>query len=134
MLTPQRMHCCSAPPGDGPFRLALIAHASTQNVLHARKYRSLIRALAAWLVAAVCGAGAGAPGPWRHRRKISRDQAAATNQLSRSGYATRLDQSALSYLREQLSSGRTAPVIVGHSAGAGAAGAGRRNPQGVARS
>src|SRR5436309_16001496 len=40
------------PPGDGPFRLALIAHATTQNVLRrAQMPQPEYRALAAWLVA-----------------------------------------------------------------------------------
>src|SRR5438034_7642499 len=40
------------PPGDGPFRLALIAHASTQNVLRrAQMPQTEYRALAAFLVA-----------------------------------------------------------------------------------
>ncbi|MDP1881887.1 MAG: alpha/beta hydrolase [Bradyrhizobium sp.] len=40
------------PPGDGPFRLAVIAHASTQNVLRrAQMPRPEYRALATWLVA-----------------------------------------------------------------------------------
>src|ERR1700675_2908377 len=40
------------PPGDGPFRLAVIAHASTQNVLRrAQMPQPEYRALAAWLVA-----------------------------------------------------------------------------------
>ena len=40
------------PPGDGPFRLALIAHASTQNPLRrAQMPQSEYRALAAFLVA-----------------------------------------------------------------------------------
>src|SRR6266403_3151816 len=40
------------PPGDGPFRLALIAHASTQNVLRrAQMPQGEYRALAAFLVA-----------------------------------------------------------------------------------
>ena len=40
------------PPGDGPFPLALIAHASTQNVLRrAQMPQPEYRALAAWLVA-----------------------------------------------------------------------------------
>jgi dienelactone hydrolase len=39
------------PPGDGPFRLAVIAHASTQNVLRrAQMPQPEYRALAAWLV------------------------------------------------------------------------------------
>src|SRR6201994_3834796 len=40
------------PPGDGPFRLAVIAHATTQNVLRrAQMPQPEYRALAAWLVA-----------------------------------------------------------------------------------
>ena len=40
------------PPGEGPFRLAVIAHASTQNVLRrAQMPQPEYRALAAWLVA-----------------------------------------------------------------------------------
>src|SRR6202790_1587057 len=40
------------PTGDGPFRLALIAHASTQNLLRrAQMPQPEYRALAAWLVA-----------------------------------------------------------------------------------
>ena len=40
------------PPGDGPFRLALIAHATTQNVLRrAQMPQPEYRALAVWLVA-----------------------------------------------------------------------------------
>ena len=42
----------SRPPGDGPFPLAVIAHASTQNVLRrAQMLQPEYRALAAWLVA-----------------------------------------------------------------------------------
>ena len=40
------------PVGDGPFRLAVIAHASTENVLRrAQMPQPEYRALAAWLVA-----------------------------------------------------------------------------------
>ena len=40
------------PAGHGPFRLAVIAHASTQNVLRrAQMPQPEYRALAAWLVA-----------------------------------------------------------------------------------
>ena len=40
------------PPGEGPFPLAVIAHASTQNVLRrAQMPQPEYRALAAWLVA-----------------------------------------------------------------------------------
>ena len=40
------------PPGEGPFPLAVIAHATTQNVLRrAQMPQPEYRALAAWLVA-----------------------------------------------------------------------------------
>src|SRR4051812_42795819 len=40
------------PPGEGPFPLAIIAHASTQNALRrAQMPQPQYRALAAWLVA-----------------------------------------------------------------------------------
>src|ERR1700748_1036238 len=40
------------PPGEGPFRLAVIAHASTQNVIHRAQMRQPeYRALASLLVA-----------------------------------------------------------------------------------
>src|ERR1043166_859301 len=39
------------PAGDGPFRLAIIAHATSQNVLHhAQMPQPEYRALASWLV------------------------------------------------------------------------------------
>src|SRR3954462_4469107 len=39
------------PPGDGPFRLAIVAHATSQNVLRrAQMPQPEYRALAAWLV------------------------------------------------------------------------------------
>ncbi len=44
--------CCFARSGEGPFRLAVIAHATTQNVLRrAQMPQPEYRALAAFLVA-----------------------------------------------------------------------------------
>ena len=62
------------PPGDGPFPLALIAHASTQNALRrAQMPQPEYPALAALAGRArLCRAGAGTAGPWRDRREISR--------------------------------------------------------------
>src|SRR3982075_4771302 len=53
------------PPGEGPFRLAVIAHASTQNLLRrAQMPQPEYRALAAWLGArGLSGLGAGRLGP-----------------------------------------------------------------------
>jgi hypothetical protein len=46
------MRCCFGRPASGPFPLAVIAHASTQNVLRrAQMPQPEYRALAAWLVA-----------------------------------------------------------------------------------
>ena len=50
--TPPRTRVLFRPPGDGPFPLAVIAHATTQNVLRrAQMPQPEYRALAAWLVA-----------------------------------------------------------------------------------
>src|SRR5437762_4622767 len=110
------------PPGDGPFRLALIAHASTQNVLRrAQMPQPEYRALAAWLVARGFAVlvperpGHGATGG-----KYLEDQGGCDEaNYSRSGYATADSiKAALSYLREQPFIRQDGTVIVGHSAGA----------------
>jgi dienelactone hydrolase len=125
------------PPGDGPFRLALIAHASTQNVLRrAQMPQPEYRALAAWLVARGFAvlvperSGHGATGG-----KYLEDQGGCDEaNYSRSGYATADSiKAALSYLREQPFIRQDGTVIVGHSAGAwGALALVGENPQGVA--
>src|SRR6266403_6156614 len=125
------------PPGDGPFRLALIAHASTQNVLRrAQMPHSEYRALAAFLVARGFAVlvperpGHGATGG-----KYLEDQGGCDEaNYSRSGYATADSiKAALSYLREQPFIRQDGTVIVGHSAGAwGALALAGENPQGVA--
>jgi len=125
------------PPGDGPFRLALIAHASTQNVLRrAQMPQPEYRALAAWLVARGFAVlvperpGHGATGG-----KYLEDQGGCDEaNYSRSGYATADSiKAALSYLREQPFIRQDGTVIVGHSAGAwGALALAGENPQGVA--
>ena len=125
------------PPGDGPFRLALIAHASTQNVLRrAQMPQPEYRALAAWLVARGFAVlvperlGHGATGG-----KYLEDQGGCDEaNYSRSGYATADSiKAALSYLREQPFIREDGTVIVGHSAGAwGALALAGGNPQGVA--
>ncbi len=125
------------PPGDGPFRLALIAHASTQNVLRrAQMPQPEYRALAAWLVARGFAVlvperpGHGATGG-----KYLEDQGGCDEaNYSRSGYATADSiKAALSYLREQPFIRQDGTVIMGHSAGAwGALALAGENPQGVA--
>jgi dienelactone hydrolase len=125
------------PPGDGPFRLALIAHASTQNVLRrAQMPQPEYRALAAWLVArGFAVLVPERPGHGATAGKYLEDQGGCDEaNYSRSGYATADSiKAALSYLREQPFIRQDGTVIVGHSAGAwGALALAGENPQGVA--
>ena len=124
------------PSGDGPFPLALIAHASTQNVLRrAQMPQPEYRALAAWLVARGFAVlvperpGHGATGG-----KYLEDQGGCDEaDYSHSGYATADSiKAALSYLREQPFIRQDGTVIVGHSAGAwGALALAGENPKRV---
>ena len=110
------------PPGDGPFRLALIAHASTQNVLRrAQMPQSEYRALAAWLVARGFAVlvperpGHGATGGRYLEDQGDCDEA----DYSRAGHATAEAIAAASnYLRRQSFVRQDGAVILGHSAGA----------------
>ena len=124
------------PPGDGPFRLAVIAHASTQNVLRrAQMPQPEYRALAAWLVARGFAVlvperpGHGATGGRYLEDQGGCDEA----DYSRSGHATAdAIAAALDYLRKQSFIRQDGAVIVGHSAGAwGALALAREKPQGV---
>ena len=124
------------PAGDGPFRLAVIAHASTQNVLRrAQMPQPEYRALAAWLVARGFAVlvperlGHGATGGRYLEDQGGCDEA----DYSRAGRATAGEISAaLSYLRGQSFIRQDGAVIVGHSAGAwGALALAGENPQGV---
>src|SRR6202045_1597772 len=124
------------PPGDGPFRLALIAHASTQNVLRrAQMPQPEYRALAAWLVERGFAVlvperpGHGAAGGKYLEDQRGCDEA----DYSRSGYATADSiKAALGYLREQPFVRQDGTVIVGLSAGAwGALALAGENPKGV---
>jgi dienelactone hydrolase len=110
------------PVGNGPFRLAVIAHASTQNVLRrAQMPQPEYKALAAWLVARGFAVlvperpGHGATGG-----KYLEDQGGCDEaNYSRAGYATADSiKAALSYLREQPFIRQDGAVILGHSAGA----------------
>src|ERR1700722_14794706 len=125
------------PPGDGPFPLALIAHASTQNVLRrAQMPQPEYRALSAWLVARGFAVlvperlGHGATGG-----RYLEDQGGCDDaNYSRSGNATADSiKAALDYLLGQSFIRREGAVIVGHSAGAwGALALAAENPPGVA--
>src|ERR1700722_13277904 len=108
------------PPGDGPFRLALIAHASVQNVLRrAQMPQPEYRALAAWLVARGFAVlvperpGHGATGG-----KYLEDQGGCDEaDYSRSGHATSAEiAAALNYLRGQSFIRQDGAVVLGHSA------------------
>ena len=125
------------PPGDGPFPLALIAHASTQNVLRRAQMRQPeYRALAASLVARGFAVlvperlGHGATGGRYLEDQGGCDEA----DYSRSGRATAEEiAAALSYLRGQSFARPGGTVIIGHSAGAwGALALSGESPQGVA--
>src|ERR1700722_18128779 len=125
------------PPGDGPFPLALIAHASTQNVLRrAQMPQPEYRALSAWLVAHGFAVlvperlGHGATGG----RYIEDQGGCDEANYSRAGYATADSiKAALEYLLDQSFIRRDGAVIVGHSAGAwGALALAAENPSGVA--
>jgi dienelactone hydrolase len=109
------------PIGDGPFRLALIAHATTQNVLRrAQMPQPEYRALAAWLVKRGFAVlvperpGHGATGGRYLEDQGGCDEA----DYVRAGRAT-ADSiiAALNYLRGQSFIRRDGAVIVGHSAG-----------------
>jgi dienelactone hydrolase len=124
------------PPGDGPFRLALIAHASVQNELRrAQMPQPEYRALSAWLVARGFAVlvperpGHGATGG-----KYLEDQGGCDEaDYLGAGRATAGEISAaLDYLRGQSFIRRDGAVIVGHSAGGwGALALAHDNPQGV---
>jgi len=124
------------PLGEGPFRLAVIAHASTQNVLRrAQMPQPEYRALVAWLVARGFAAlvperlGHGATGGRYLENQGGCDEA----DYSRSGRATAdAIALALDYLRKQSFIRQDGAVVLGHSAGAwGALALAGENPQGV---
>jgi dienelactone hydrolase len=110
------------PPGAGPFRLAVIAHASTQNELRrAQMPRPEYRALAAWLVARGFAVlvperlGHGATGG----RYLEDQRGCEGADYVTSGRATAGEiTTVLQYLRKQSFIRPDGAVIVGHSAGA----------------
>ena len=110
------------PAGDGPFRLAIIAHASTQNVLRrAQMPQPEYRALAAFLVARGFAVlvperlGHGATGGRYVEDQGGCDEA----DYARSGRATAAEISlALEFLRKQDFVRKDAAIVLGNSAGA----------------
>ncbi|MBR0698421.1 alpha/beta fold hydrolase [Bradyrhizobium diazoefficiens] len=109
------------PAGTGPFRLAVIAHASTQNVLRrAQMPQPEYRALAAFLVARGFAVlvperlGHGATGGRYVEDQGGCDEADYT----RSGRATAEQiRLALEHLRKQDFIRKEAAIVIGHSAG-----------------
>jgi dienelactone hydrolase len=125
------------PPGDGPFPLALIAHASTQNVLRrAQMPQPEYRALAAWLVAR--GFAVLVPERLGHGPtggKYLEDQRGCDDaDYLQAGRATADEiAAALGFVRRQPFIKPGGVVIVGHSAGAwGALALAGENPADVA--
>jgi dienelactone hydrolase len=110
------------PPGEGPFRLVLIAHATTQNVLRrAQMPQPEYRALAGYLVARGFAVlvperlGHGATGGDYLEDQGGCDEA----DYARAGRATADEiRKALDYMRGQSFIRKEGAVIVGHSAGA----------------
>jgi dienelactone hydrolase len=125
------------PPGDGPFRLAVIAHASTQNVLRrAQMPQPEYRALAGWLVARGFAVlvperpGHGATGGKYLEDQGGCDEADYTS----AGRATAdVIAAAAGFMRKQGFIQQDGMVVIGHSAGAwGALALARESPQDIA--
>ena len=124
------------PPGEGPFRLAVIAHASTQNLLRrAQMPQPEYRALAAWLVARGFAVlvperlGHGATGG---RYREDQGGCGDADYISAGRATAAAIAAALGYLRGQSFIRQDGAVIVGHSAGAwGALAFAGENPRGV---
>src|SRR5258705_13513324 len=110
------------PPGDGPFPLAVIAHASTQNVLRrAQMPQPEYRALAAWLVArGFAVLVPDRPGQGATGRKSLRDQGGGEEpDYAKSGRATADEiAAAVGLVRKQPFIRPDGLVVIGHSAGA----------------
>ncbi len=93
------------PPGDGPFRLAVIAHASTQNVLRARGFAVLVPERP----------GHGATGGRYLEDQGGCDEA---NYLNAGRATADAIAAAAGFLRKQSFVRQDGMIIVGHSAGA----------------
>ena len=124
------------PPGDGPFRLAVIAHASTQNLLRrAQMPQPEYRALASWLVArGFAVLVPERPGHGATAGKYLEDHGGCDDaDYARSGRATADEiAAAAGFVRKQSFVRREGMLIVGHSAGAwGALALASESPQDV---
>jgi dienelactone hydrolase len=124
------------PQGEGPFPLAVIAHATTQNVLRrAQMPQPEYRALAAWLVArGFAVLVPERPGHGLTGGKYLEDQGGCDEaDYVHSGRATAAAiASALNFMRGQSFVRQDGAVVVGHSAGGwGALVLAHDNPQGV---
>jgi len=110
------------PPGAGPFPLALIAHASTQNVLRrAQMPQPEYRALAAWLVAhGFAVLVPERPGHGATGGKYLEDQGGCDDaDYAKSGRATADEiAAAAGFMRKQSFIRPDGMVVIGHSAGA----------------
>lgn len=125
------------PPGDGPFPLAVIAHASTQNVLRrAQMPQPEYRPLSAWLVARGFAVlvpqrpGHGASGG----RYLEDQRGCDEADYASAGRATAdVIASASGFVRKQSFVRQDGMVIIGHSAGGwGALALASENPRDVA--
>jgi dienelactone hydrolase len=109
------------PLGEGPFRLAVIAHASTQNVLRrAQMPQPEYRALAAWLVArGFAVLVPERPGHGSTGGKYLEDQGGCDDaNYSRAGYATADSiKAALLHMQAESFIQTGGTVVIGHSAG-----------------
>jgi dienelactone hydrolase len=124
------------PPGDGPFRLAIIAHATSQNVLRrAQMPQPEYRALAAWLVSRGFAVlvperpGHGLTGGHYLEDQGGCDEA----DFAKAGRATADSiAAALDFMRRQPFVRPDGAIVVGHSAGGwGALALAARNPTGL---
>jgi dienelactone hydrolase len=125
------------PSGDGPFPLAVIAHASSQNVLRrAQMPQPEYRALAAWLVAGGYAVLVPErPGHGGTGGKYLEDQGGCdeADYVSAGRATADAIAAALNYLRGQPFIQHDGALIIGHSAGAwGALALAGENPPGVA--
>jgi dienelactone hydrolase len=125
------------PPGDGPFRLAIVAHATSQNGLRrAQMPQPEYQALAAWLVSrGFAVLVPERPGHGLTGGRYLEDQGGCDEaDFAKAGHATAESiAAALEFMRRQPFVRRDAAIVVGHSAGGwGALALAARNPPGVA--
>lgn len=126
------------PPGDGPFRLAVIAHASTQNAIRRAQmpqpeYRALALALVArgYAVLVPERPGHGATGGFYLEEQGG---CANANYLSAGRGAAASIRTAMVFMRTQPFIRKDGALIVGHSAGGfGALALANADPAAVAR-